>query len=439
VRVATFVGDVADRAEEWQMYVSASGEIRNIRHVVPEARAGASLDEAAARLRAVAAVKERIGLEAGQITEVSAKPQKQKARTDWTFTYTDASIAPLAKGEPRIDVDLAGDEVASVGRYIYVPEEWERQQRAGSTRNIVIQVVIAVVFGGLLLAAAIGGMIAWSRGRYAPRLFLAGAGIVLAASVVNVANGWPSVMASLSTSAPLPIQLIGIIAVGLVGLALLAAVVGLAIGALPQPLAALGTLPARDGLPLGVAAGLFGAAAGAVATWLRAPVWAQFPAVGPLGSVVPLVAAAIDPIAGFMTRMAIVTTLLLAIDRLTHSWTRRRAGGLVALAAIGFLSVGVPPGAQLGGWALAGAVLAVALVAAYVTLLRFDITLVPVALGTMLVVGAVGRAVQRPFPGALAGSILGAVLIALLAYWWLEALISFRLRNVLPPQERPSA
>ena len=37
VRVATFVGDVADRAEEWLMYVSATGEIRNVRHTVPEA------------------------------------------------------------------------------------------------------------------------------------------------------------------------------------------------------------------------------------------------------------------------------------------------------------------------------------------------------------------------------------------------------------------
>ena len=69
-----------------------------------------------------------------------------------------------------------------------MPEEWERQQRAASTRNIVIQIAISVVFGGLLLAAAIGGMVAWSRGRYAPRLFLAAAAMVLVASAVNVAQ-----------------------------------------------------------------------------------------------------------------------------------------------------------------------------------------------------------------------------------------------------------
>src|SRR5258706_14790949 len=153
---------------------------------------------------------------------------------DWKLTYSDRTIAALPKGEPRIDVDLAGDEVASVARYIYVPEEWERQQRAASTRNIVIQIAISVVFAGLLLSAAIGGMIAWSRGRYAPRLFLAAAAMGLAASIVDLANNWSTLIAALSTSAPLQIQLLGILAVGLIGVTLLAAIIWLTVGALPH-------------------------------------------------------------------------------------------------------------------------------------------------------------------------------------------------------------
>jgi hypothetical protein len=78
------------------------------------------------------------------------------------------------------------------------------------------------------------------------------------------------------------------------------------------------------------------------------------------------------------------------------------------------------------GWALAGALLAGALVLSYVTLLRFDITLVPIATGTMMAVALLGRGSQRPFPGALPGSILAAVLVGLLAYWWLKALRSVR-------------
>jgi hypothetical protein len=426
VRVATFEGDVADRAEEWLMYVSASGEIRNVRHVVPEARAGASLDETTARQRALTAVKDRLSVEGAQIAEVSAKPQKQKARTDWKFTYTDKTIAALPQGEPRIDVDLAGDEIASVARYIYVPEEWDRQQRAASTRNTVIQIAVSVVFGGLLLAAAIGGMVAWSRGKYAPRLFLAAAAMVLGASVIDIGNGWPTVLAQLNTAVPLQIQLIGVIAIGFVGLALLGAVIGLAIGAIPHGVAGLGRLPQSDAVKLGVALGLFGAAVAALGAVLRTPVWARFPAVGSLGSVMPILAEAIDPVVGFLTRVAVMAAMLLTIDRITRSWTERRAAGVVALAVIGFLSAGVPSSGHAMGWALAGALLAGALVLSYVTLLRFDITLVPMATGTMMAVALVGRGAQRPFPGALLGSILAALLVGLLAYWWLKALRSVR-------------
>ena len=115
VRVATFQGDVAERAEEWRVTVTADGEVRGVQHEVPEARPGASLDEAAARTRALTAVKARFGLDRGHVKEVSAKPTKQKARTDWSFTFTDTTVAPLAQGEPRIDVDLAGDELTGVG------------------------------------------------------------------------------------------------------------------------------------------------------------------------------------------------------------------------------------------------------------------------------------------------------------------------------------
>ena len=434
VRVATFEGDVADRAEEWRTYVTSSGEIRNIRHEVPEARAGASLDEAAARQRAVAAVHDRLGLDAaaGQIKEVSAKPQKQKARTDWKFTFTDTAItlpSPKAQsgeggppGEPRIDVDLAGDEVASVARYIYVPEEWQRRQRAASTRNTVIQVAGSVVFGGLLLAVAIAGMIAWSRGQFTPRLFLAAAAMVLAASVVGLVNRWPTVLANLSTAAPLAIQLLGILAVGFVGFALLSVVIGLAIGAMPHRLAGRGTITERDAMRLGIAAGLANAAAATIAAALRTPAWARFPSVGALGTVVPFVATAVDPVGGFLTRLAVTAAALVTIDRVTGSWTRHRTPGVLLLAAIGFLSVGVPVSGHAAGWAAAGAIAALAPAVTYVTLLRFDLTLIPLTLGTMIGAGAIAQGAQGAYPRALPGSIAGALLLGSVAWFWFRAL-----------------
>jgi hypothetical protein len=252
VRAATFEGDIADRAEEWRVTIGADGRIRGVQHVLPEGRAGASLEQAPARTLALAAIKERYGLDGAQLRDVSAKPAKQKARSDWTFTFADTTIAPLPQGEPWIEVTVSGDEVTSAGRFIHVPEEWDRQQRAAATRNTIIQISMSVVLGGLLLATAIAGVVYWSRGRYTPRAFLAAAAIVLIAAIAGLINSWPTLLAALSTSAPLQLQLAGVLAIAAVGLTILAVMVGLAMGTLPSQLASVGRLPDRAAIPLGI-------------------------------------------------------------------------------------------------------------------------------------------------------------------------------------------
>jgi len=435
VRVGTFQGDVADRAEEWRAHVTASHDVRDLQHKLPEGRAGASLDEASARAIALRAIANRFTLGANQLKEISAKPAKLKARTDWTLTFVDTTIAPLPQGEPRITVDIAGDEAASATRYVFVPEQWERQQRAAGTRNLILRILQTLVFAGLLVGAAVGGMIAWSRRRYTPRLFLAGATLMLVVSIVKLANGWPMVLASLMTAAPLQLQVLGVFGIGLVGLTLISVLVGLALGALPHALRLSPVLGDRDALRLGIAAGLFGAAASAIATTLRTPAWDHFPDLSTLGAQIPILQTAIDPITAFLTRVAILTATLAVIEQLTLTWTRRRLLAVIALGIIGFFAVGLPAGSHFGGWTAAGLVTGVALIAAYVTLLRFDLTLVPLAIGTMTILGSIGRGLTRAYPGALAGSLLAAVIVAGLAWWWFRALR--RARSVIIADEAP--
>ena len=170
VRAATFEGDVADRAEEWAVLVAADGRVLRARHIVPEDRAGASLDETrragARRQGCRRTARPRCGTRPGQ--EVSARPSKLKARTDWTFTFADTTVAPLPQGEPRIDVGIAGDEVVAARPYVFVPEEWERKQRAAGTRDLIIRIADVMVFAGLLVGAAVFAVMSWSKRRYAP-------------------------------------------------------------------------------------------------------------------------------------------------------------------------------------------------------------------------------------------------------------------------------
>jgi hypothetical protein len=395
-----------------------------VEHSLPEGRAGATLDESAARALAADAMKREFGLDAssGQIREVSARPAKLKARTDWTFTYADATAPPLPQGELRLDVEIAGDQIAGARRFVFVPEEWERQQRATETRNLILRILVGVVFGGLLVSASVGGVVAWSRRRYTPRVFFATAAIMLVATVTAAGNAWPATQAVMPTEIPLALQLLGALGVGLVALIVTSGLTGLALGAQPTRLEGSGVLAERDAILLGCALGAFAAALQMLAASLRTPAWAESTWITPAGTFIPMLAVALEPISGLLTRTAVILSLLTGIQYTTQGWTRRRAGGGAILLIVGFLAAGVPAGSAFGGWIAAGTALAMGLLVAYTTLLRADLSIAPIALGLMMAVSAIARGVQRPFPGALAGALVAALAAIGLAWWLFRAL-----------------
>ena len=441
VRVATYEGDVAERAEEWRVFVTRTGQVLRVEHKLPEARPGATLDESSARTRAAAVLKGEFGLDvaSGQAREISARPAKLKARTDWTFTYADSSLPPLTQGELRIDVELAGDELASVRRFVFVPEEWERGQRAAETRSLIVRIIIGIVFGGLLVSAAVGGVVAWSRRKYTPRLFLAAAAIMLVVTLASAINAWPATQAIMPTEIPLAIQILGAIGVGLVALVITSSLAGLALGAQPARMTGSSTLPDRDALLLGGAAGAFGAALLAVAGALRTPEWAETVNIAAVGSFVPALAVALDPLAGFLTRAAVLLSLLVSVHHVTLGWTRRRMLAGASVALVGFLGAGAPAGSELAGWIAAGLLLAAGLLAAYATLVRADLTMIPIALGSMMAIGGLMRGAERAFPGALPGALAAAVLTAGLAWWLFRTLRRRPTRELTEDTSAPPA
>jgi hypothetical protein len=249
---------------------------------------------------------------------------------------------------------------------------------------------------------------------------------MFAVSLAGAANNWPTTESVLVTALPFALQVAAGIGGGLIALAISATLVGLAFGALPQRLASSATLPATDAWRLGIAVGLAGAALSAAAARLATPVWARVSDLDAAGTFLPLAQVAIDPIGGFLLRTAVMLSALTLVDGMTAGWTRRRAPSLALLAVIGFLGAGTPVGHHLGGWLVAGLVLAVALPAVAISALRFDLTMVPIALGTMAIVSVASNGIARAFPGALAGSLLAIVILALTAWWVFRSLRRWR-------------
>lgn len=423
VRAATFEGDVADRAEEWRAYVWSSGEVGFVTHTLPEGRAGASIEEDAARALAHAALQSEVALDAagGDVREVSARPAKRAARTDWEFVFIDATVEPLPQGEPRVAVRIAGDEVVSTSRFIHIPEEWTRARRAAATIATIVQIGSAVLFGGILVIAAGLGVRSWSRGRFGPRLFVLIAGLMFVLTFASAVNNWPTVLDSLSTAQPLPIQFVILLGGGLVAAVILALLLGLVGGALPKWVP-VSRLPDAEALRLGVAAGLAGAGVLAAAGWIQTPAWARAPDLAALGSFVPAAQVALGPVGGLLTRVATVVALLAAVEFWTRGWSKHRLSGALVLLVVGFAAVASPAPGAAGAWIAAGVAGGAALVVAYATLLRADFRMVPIALGTIAIVDQLTTGLDQAFPAALAGSLAAAVVASLVTWWLFRAL-----------------
>lgn len=162
VRFARFDGDVTER-EAWRVVVvddrGPPDGIRVIEHVVPEARAGARLTEVEARAIADNALAAWFHRAASTWRPVSAASADRPARTDWNFVYADPGLALPAGAEARAVVQIDGDQVSGIGRRVFIPDAWQRQERQRDERLLVPR-GIGVVLG---LAITVGFLVSVVR------------------------------------------------------------------------------------------------------------------------------------------------------------------------------------------------------------------------------------------------------------------------------------
>ena len=116
----------------------------------------------------------------------------------------------------------------------------------------------------LILAGVIAAIISWSRRQFAVLMFLAVFGVCLGLSAMRVTNSFPTMMAGLSTSQPLQLQLAVLLGTSTVGLTLFAAGLALIAGAAPVWSAATGRLESHTVITIGLALGALAAAARAL-------------------------------------------------------------------------------------------------------------------------------------------------------------------------------
>lgn len=413
VRYARFEGPVADRAEEWRVSVNGDGTPRLVRHSLPEGRGGAKPGRDAALALAERAIRDRLGQDPQALTLIGAQEQQRPARTDWTFAFADPRVDVGKDGQARVAVSVAGDEVVAAGRFVHVPEAWQRAEREREGRLTIVKLVLGAAVALAALAALVTAVLHWTRGHCDRRAMSWVIAIAFAIAVASTANQWPRMAMELTTAEPVAgqasIAIAGALLLGLLAALLFGLTAGVgAWAAQRQPVHALaGALPAWAA---GIAALLLTAGAGAVVQALAprtVPVW---PSYAYEAAWMPALAAALEG-ARVLTTSGVALLVLHWLARITGDFTRRRPLALAVLV-LAFCGSAFAAGDEARVAIATGCVEGVLAAVVVYGLLRFAYRAVPAFLAADIVLQAGQTAAQKGTPVAWASF---AVLVAVAA------------------------
>jgi hypothetical protein len=442
VRYARFEGDVAERAEEWTVFVEngidgrggrqSVPHIRGIFHNLPEAHAGKVLKVEQARSIAQHNLRERFKREPRDLREVSAIETKLPNRTDWTFTFQDDKNYPLKNGgaasggAARIAITVAGDEVSLARRFIYVPEEWERSERE---RGAVMRTVQTAV---LLLVAltAIGGIIVSLKQRpVGEQHALIGRqtiGIIVLAFMLRLlasGNAWQSTaMNLLDTTQSLNSQLWQTAITLLMGCVVMALVSGVLTGlnANGARLGKFGHQSTRSLLLPGIGLGLFLIGLAALLRQWSMPDQPRWASVSLLNQIYPALGASIDGFNHLLLTMGSLGLLLMVLRDFNGNFSNRRLPTILLLFLLGLCTA-------LGATAIPeflaqGLGTGLMLTLLYVLLARFEPKLILIAAIVVMIYAQLNTALLVPIPHAWLYAGLHVAALCLTAAWWLRML-----------------
>ena len=180
------------KEEEFYVRVSPAGEIVGYEHKIEEARAGATLDRAAAETAAETFLRGKLGVDLGRWDFLSeeANSSKKPNRLDWSFTWEKRGFK--AKDAPyRLRVTLEGDRPGGSEEFLHVPENWERGYEHLRSTNLLYNQIAIIPYLLLMGAALWLGILLTKRGEtsWGPAIKL---GIVVAILLTFMQlNNWP--------------------------------------------------------------------------------------------------------------------------------------------------------------------------------------------------------------------------------------------------------
>jgi hypothetical protein len=442
VRYARFEGDVAERAEEYRVFVGPDGEAQRMTHQLPEDQPGAELEEDEARAIAQETVLQEYGLAPAILEEVSADPSQLPERRDWSFVFKHPEGYPMDSGEARIAVDIAGDEVVGSGRFIHIPEEWQRayRNRRGVTRVLQIGSVILLVL--LYLAGGVFAVVRWSRHRFATATFAIFFSALAVGGAIQLFNSFRTATAQFQTAQPFKLQAGILVIGGLIAVTAIAAVSALLIGLAHRMLPKQPSDPSGSTIAAGFGLGAVLAAIGAIGMQFAPSPMPSWPNLASAGDYLPSLAAALGPGSSWVTGTALFLLVVAALCAFTDGWRRRQPLATVFLVLFGLIVTGSEGVESIPLWLVEGTLTGLVLLAVWMLVLRHHPALVPIITATGAALGALREAVVGAYPGVTVGSVVGAAAIIAVSVWWFKRLttdLAYQKRENAPTQPTDNA
>ncbi len=190
-------------------------------------------------------MREKWGLDPAALKPIGAEEKQRPARIDWTFTFADPKSDVGKDGIAALGVVVAGDEIAGYGRYVDVPEAWQRAERERDSRFLIVRMVFVGLLGLAGFAGIVMAVIDWTHGRRDRRALYGVFAIALALGVMATANAWPQLAYTFKTAEPFvpqaAISVLGLFAAALLSALLFGLMAGVgawaALRQRPHPLA----------------------------------------------------------------------------------------------------------------------------------------------------------------------------------------------------------
>jgi len=205
VRCIKFSGAVEDRTEEYSVTVSTAhdGHVLKAVHRIPEHQAGKDLSQEQAQEIFYNFIEKNYCLTQDDTAMISVISDKFDNRRDWIFTIQDTQVFDFAsKGQARITVKISGDQVSEYYRFIFVPEDWSRADKAKVmnigiiTMGLWFILIFAIIFGFIF------GIASLMTSRFGVVMMQQTAWVLGIISIVCTINSVPLSIAEFITAEP---------------------------------------------------------------------------------------------------------------------------------------------------------------------------------------------------------------------------------------------